>query len=128
MRSGKLWVIGLLGLGGSMAGGAVFYWTRPETRVRWAFTQIHTQLVRGRPQVAANFVSAQVDFRGTVVTREQFLVQYKPDLHSGSIEVAACPSVPDHRTVALEDRLYCFVFEEKLWRLHWVGEGKCGCR
>jgi len=32
------------------------------------------------------------------------------------------------QTVAMKDLTYCFILDGRLWRLHWIGAGSCGCK
>lgn len=128
MKSGKYWVLGILAFGALLATLAVLYWRRPETRVLWSFTQIHTALVRNRKPVAASFVAVEVRAGDRSMSRDEFLETYRPPAVSGEPEAAPCPAAPGHWAVRLRGLAYCFRLEEKLWKLHQLGPEPCACR
>ncbi len=127
MKSGKLWVLGLLALGVAAGLTAVLYWTRPQNAVRGAFTQLHSALLRDRNDRAQRLVAAEVTLDGRRMAGQDFLGSYKRPAQSGLIEVAPCAADPAHWTVTLRDRHYCYLREGRSWRLHWVGPAPCGC-
>jgi hypothetical protein len=128
MNSGKLWVIGLLALGGVAGGVAVTYWKRPQNSVRWSFTQIHTSLVRGRKEAAVRFLAPRVLWQGRDCSAPEFIAAYGLPPQADTIQVASCAATAPHWTVAMTDQVYCFFEEGPLWKLHWVGPGPCSCR
>ena len=117
MKSGKLWVMGLLALGVGSGLFSVIYWKRPENRARWSFSQIHSALLRNRPEAAAKFITGRVAFFGKEMSREEFLKAYVMDSKSDLLVVAPCAKTPDHWDVSLRGRSFCFVLEGKLWKL-----------
>ena len=127
MKSGQAWVLGLLGLGAVAGIIAVTYWQRPENSVRWSFTQIHTSLVRNRKEAAGRFLAPRVTWDGKEMSGPEFLESYRLPPEADTIDTAVCPSVPAHWTVTMRGRLYCFIGEKTLWRLHWVGSEPCTC-
>ncbi len=128
MKSGRYWVIGIFAVAGALALGAVLYWRRPETRVRWSFTQIHSSLLRNRKEVAASFLARRVTLARKDLSPAEFLESYDAKRVSGPLDVAPCPSIADHRLVRIAKGTYCFLLEGDLWRLHWVDAGPCACR
>jgi len=128
MNSGKKWVLGLLALGTCAALVAVTYWQSPENSVRWSFTQIHTSLVRGKKDQAGRFLAPRVTVHGKEMTAAQFIVDYIPPAKADVIDTKPCPIVAAHQTVAMKDLTYCFIQDGRLWRLHWIGAGACGCK
>lgn len=128
MKSGKLWVAGLLALGVAAGLSAVLYWTRPDNAVRGSFTQLHSSLLRERPERAARLVAAEVTVDGRTLAGRDFLGSYKPPAESGLIEIASCTAEPSHWTVSLRDRRYCYLKEGRSWKLHWLGPAPCACR
>ena len=128
MNSGKKWVLGLLGLGACAGLIAVTYWQRPENSVRWSFTQIHTSLVRGKKDQAGRFLAPRVTVHGKDMSGAEFLVNYIPPPQADRIETMPCAVVTAHQTVTMKDLTYCFIQDGRLWRLHWIGAGACGCR
>lgn len=128
MRSGKIWVLGLLSLGAAAGTIAVTYWRSPENSVRWSFTQIHTSLVRGKKDSAARFLAPRMTFNGKEVSGAEFLNAYSLDRQTDEIETRPCPTTPSHMTVTMSGQGYCFFQEKSLWKLHWVGPAPCTCR
>jgi hypothetical protein len=128
VKSGKLWVAGVLALGAGAALVAVLYWKSPANRVRWSFTQLHTSLLRNRPQAAAVFVASRVAYEGKEMSPEEFLRTYPLDSQGDRIEASPCARAPEHWDVAFRARAYCFVLERDLWRLHAVAPAPCACR
>lgn len=128
MKSGKGWVLGILGFGLLLALGAILYWRRPETRVLWSFTQIHTSLVRSKKEQAGSFVATDVSWGGRTLRREEFLAEYRLPAESGRAAAAPCPARPEHWNVRLRDLEYCFRPEGGLWKLHRIGAAPCDCR
>lgn len=128
MKNGRLWVLGLLGLGAIPGMVAVTYWKSPQNSVRWSFTQIHTSLVRGKKDAAARFLMPSVSFNGKTLTAAEFLSAYSLDRQTAEIETRPCPSSPPHWTVIMSGQNYCFAQEGSLWKLHLVGSPPCACR
>jgi hypothetical protein len=128
MKSGKLWVLGLLSLGAAAGLVAVTYWKRPENSVRWSFTQIHTSLVRGKKDAAARFLAPRIVLNGKEMSAADFLAAYSLDRQTDDIDTVPCPSVPTHWTVTMANQSYCFVQDGPLWKLHVVGPVPCACR
>lgn len=128
MNSGKKWVLGLLGLGACAGMIAVNYWQHPENSARWSFTQIHTSLVRGKKEQAGRFLAPRVTVHGKEMTDAQFVTDYILPAKADAIDTQPCGAVGAHQTVRMKDLVYCFVPDGKLWRLHWVGTGACGCK
>ena len=133
MNSGKKWVLGLLAFGACGGMVAVTYWQRPENSVRWSFTQIHTSLVRpshvrGQKEKILRFIAPRVTFHGKEMSDVEFLDAYIPPSTADVIETQPCAAVGVHQTVRMKDLTYCFIQDGKLWRLHWVGKGACGCK
>lgn len=128
MNNGKYWVFGLLSLGAVAGLIAVTYWKRPENSVRWSFTQIHTNLVRGKKDAAARFLAPRVTLNGKDLSAAEFLDAYSLDRQTDEIETVPCPAVPAHMTVTMSKQVYCFELSGPLWRLHLVGTPPCPCR
>jgi hypothetical protein len=133
MNSGKKWVLGLLAFGAAGGLVAVTYWQRPENSVRWSFTQIHTSLVRpshvrGSKEKIARFLAPRVTVHGREMSDAEFVDAYIPPSTADVIQTQTCAAVPAHQVVAMKDLVYCFIADGRLWRLHWVGKGSCGCR
>jgi hypothetical protein len=134
MNSGKKWVLGLLAFGACGGLIAVTHWQRPENSVRWSFTQIHTSLVRpshvrNQNEKVIRFLTPRVTVYGREMSPEEFLVAYIPPSTADVITTELCSAVPEHQLVRMKDLVYCFVGGEgTLWRLHWVGKEKCGCK
>ena len=133
MNSGKKWVLGLLALGTCAALVAVTYWQSPENSVRWSFTQIHTSLVRpahvkGQKEKILRFLMPSVTVHGKEMSDAAFIDAYIPPSTADVIETKPCAAVATHQTVVMKDLSYCFIQDGKLWRLHWLGTGACGCK
>jgi hypothetical protein len=128
MKSGTIWVLGLLALGACAGLIAVTHWQRPENSVRWSFTQIHTSLVRGKKEQAGRLLAPRVTVHGKEMTDAEFVVAYIPPATADVIETQPCAATPAHQIVRMKDLVYCFYGEGTLWRLHWVGKNACGCK
>lgn len=129
MKSGRWWVLGLLGLGAVAGTIAVTYWQRPENSVRWSFTQIHTSLVRGKKDAAARFLAPRITWNGREMSSAEFLSAYTLPAQADVIETAVCPRTPAHLTVAMKGLVYCFVSDGgTFWRLHALETGACSCK
>jgi hypothetical protein len=130
MKSGRLWVLGLLALGAALALVAVTYWKRPENSVRWSFTNLHTAVVRGKRDQALRLLAPTVTWNGKDYADRDFAAAYALPPKAGEIETFACPARGEHQVVRMNDLAYCFVTDgsRTLWRLHWVGPGPCTCR
>lgn len=122
MKSGKLWVVGLLVLGAGAGLFSVVYWRQPENRVRWSFSQLHSALLRKRVDASGKFVADRVNVSGKEMSRDEFLATYVMEPKSDLLVVTPCAKIPGHWDVALRGRIYCFVFEGKLWKLHGIGD------
>lgn len=124
---GPWWVVALLALGAAAGLFAALYWTSPANGVRWSFTQIHTSLVRGNRAAAEALVADGVLEDGRPLPRRLFLDTYTPD-QPARIQAQPCPAVPDHWTVRMRDKAYCFLREGRAWKLHALGPVPCACR
>ncbi len=125
--SGKLGVVLLFVVGGGATLWAILFWRDPENSVRWSFTQLHSSLVRGRKEQAAQFVAPAVFASGRERPRDEFLAWYALPPHPGELDVALCPATAGHWTVTMGDLVYCFVRSKNAWQVHWIGEKACGC-
>jgi hypothetical protein len=118
----------MLALGAAAGGFAALYWTSPSNSVRWSFTQFHTSLVRGNRRTAEALVAPRVVLSGREMRADEFLAGYQAPRNPGPLEVAPCPSAPDHWTVAMSGQSYCFLLVGRAWKLHRIGPPPCGCR
>jgi hypothetical protein len=128
INSGKWWILGLLALGSTAGLIAVTYWQSPQNSVRWSFTQIHTSIVRNKRDNVARFLRPRVTLDGRTMSAEDFQATYALPAQPDVIEAAPCAATPGHWTVAMHGRIYCFIGEGRLWKLHWVGNLPCACR
>jgi len=126
--SGKLGVLLLFAVGGGATLWAILFWRNPENSVRWAFTQLHSSLVRGRKEQAAQFVAPRVEASGREMGRDEFMAAYQLPPRPGELHEAPCPKTAGHWTVRMDDAIYCFVRGKNAWQLHHIGTGVCGCR
>ena len=127
MKTGRLTVAAIFAVSGGLALTAVLYWKNPENRARWSFTRFHSLLVRDHPEQAAAFVAREVVFDGRTLSREAFMAAYALPKRSGEVETQPCPAAPDHWSVRMNERVYCFQLEDDLWKVHWVGNAPCDC-
>jgi hypothetical protein len=127
MKSGQWWVLGLFALGSAAGIFAVTYWKSPENSVRWSFTQIQTSLVRDKKESAARFLAPRVRWKGRDLTAAEFVAAYTQPLDPDVFETTPCPATPGHWIVTMKENVFCFVEDKNLWRLHWVGTGRCDC-
>ena len=126
--NGKIWV-GILAAFGAAGGTvAVTHWQRPENSVRWAFTQLHTSLLRKRMEAPRQLTADVVVVDGRPQPRDVFLAAYLPPTQPGELDVRPCAADGAHWTVAMAGRTYCFQPAGRAWQLHWIGSGPCGCR
>ena len=125
MKSGRLWVIGLLAFGGVGASFAFWHWSRPENGVRWTFTQLHTSLLRKRMDPVMQIVGPEVLLDGRKLNRNDFLAAYVVPAKPGDLEVAPCPAAPGHWDVAMNGRAWCFEPKGRAWILHRLGPAPC---
>jgi hypothetical protein len=128
MKSGAWWVLGLLALGSCAGLFAVTYWKRPDSSVRWSFTQIQTSLVRDKKEAAARFLAPRVTWNGKDLSAAEFMAAYTQPPEPDVIEAQPCAAQPSHWTVTMRKDVFCFVQDKTLWRLHSVGVGSCGCK
>lgn len=128
MKSGKLWVVGMIALGTALGLLSVAYWTRSENQVRGAFTQFHTALLRGPREKAVRLVADRASIDGKEMSRDEFLAAYRVESTSGLLEALACPAQPGHWDVRMKGRAYCFLRDEGRWKLHAVGPSPCACK
>ena len=124
---GRWWVFALLALGAAAGLFAALYWTFPANGVRWSFTQIHTSLVRGNRAAAEALVADTVLDAGRPRTRREFMDAYAPD-RPARIRTEPCPAAPEHWTVLMNDKAYCFLREGRAWKFHALGPAPCACR
>ena len=125
MKSGRLWVLGLLLLGSAAGVFAVFHWSRPENAVRWTFTQFHTSMLRKRLDTVRQIVGDRVTLDGLPMAREEFIAAYVVPANPGELAVAPCPAAPGHWAVLMTGRAWCFSPEGRGWKLHRAGPGPC---
>jgi len=128
MKSGGWWVLGMLALGSAAGMFAVTYWKRPDSSVRWSFTQIHTSLVRGRKEAAARFYAPRVIWDGKEMSDAEFSAAYTQPPEAAPIETQPCPSAPSHWIVTMKTNVFCFYEDGSIWRLHEVGTAACRCK
>lgn len=124
MKSGRLWVLGLLLLGSAAGVFAVWHWSRPENAVRWTFTQFHTSLIGKRLKPARQIAGETVTVDGHPLSREDFLASYVVPL-TQTLAVSPCPGAPGHWAVRMGDRAWCFEKRERAWILHRIGPAPC---
>jgi hypothetical protein len=123
MKSGRLWVLGLLVLGSAAGVFAVWHWSRPENAVRWTFTSFHASMLPRR-KPAREVAAERVILDGLAMTREDFFSTYaspKP----GDLSVTPCPATPGHWDARMNGRAWCFAKEGRNWRFHRVGREPC---
>jgi hypothetical protein len=130
MKSGRLWVLGLLAVGAALALGAVLYWKRPSNSVRWSFTNFHAAVLRGKRDQALRLCAPKVSWHGKEHSDRDFAAAYALPAMSGEIEALPCAAQPAHWDVRMNDLVYCFDNDAggTLWRLHRVGTQPCGCK
>jgi len=126
--SGKIWVAILAAFGAVGGIVAVTHWQRPENGVRWAFTQLHTSLLRKRMEAPRQLTADVVTMDGRPVPRAAFLASYVPPPQPGVLDVRPCPATPGHWAVGMDGRAYCFQPAGRGWQLHWIAATPCGCR
>lgn len=125
-RSGRLWVLGLLLLGSAGGAFAVWHWSRPESAVRWTFSQFHTALLRKRMDAPRQIAADTVTLDGLPMPKEDFLAAYEVPSKPGDLQVAPCPAAPGHWAVTRgSERAWCFLKEGRAWKLHRVGPTPC---
>ena len=131
MKSGRLWVLGLLALGAGAAAFAVWTWSRPENAVRWTFTQFHATLLRRnddparRLKTLRQIAAERVVLDGLPMDREDFLGAYVVPADPTALLSVPCPAAPGHWTVVMGGRAWCFAPEGRGWKLHRVGGAPC---
>jgi hypothetical protein len=128
VKSGRLWVIGLLAFGGVGALIAVSHWSKPENSVRWTFTQLHTSMLRKRQEPVLQIVGPEVLLDGRRLSRADFLAAYVPPAKPGDLDVAPCPACPAHWAVTMHGRAWCFAPEGRGWVLHRIGPAPCDAK
>jgi len=125
VKTGRLWVAGLLLLGSCAAAFAVWHWSRPENAVRWTFTQFHMSLLRKRLDPVRQIAGERVILDGRDLAREDFIASYAVPPTQGELRVAPCPAATGHWNALMNERAWCFVRQERAWKLHRVGKAPC---
>lgn len=125
--NGKIWVALLAAFGAVGGVIVVTHWQRPENSVRWAFTQLHTSLLRKRMDAPRQLTADVVTMDGRPLPRADFLAAYVPPPQPGTLDVRHCPAVNTHWVVGMSGRTYCFEPHGRGWQLHWIGPSPCGC-
>jgi hypothetical protein len=128
VKTGRIWVLGLVALGSCAAVFAVWHWSRPENAVRWTFTQFHMSLLRKRLDPVRQIAAETVISDGQRQSREDFIAGYVVPATQGPLTVAPCPASPGHWDALMNERAWCFAPLKRGWALHRVGKAPCDDR
>ena len=128
MNAGKVVILAIIAIGIAAGLFASIYWSQPEHAVAGSFTQIHTLLMRGPKTDALRLLSATVTLDGRRIAASEFLETYALPPNGDRIQIVPCESTPEHWTLTMGERCYCFFREGKTWKLHWVDRAPCRCR
>ncbi len=127
-KNGKLWVLGMLGLGAAAAGTALLYWKDPRRSSGQTFTLFHSLLIRKQDATARQLLADAVTLDGRTLSGDEFMRAYPLPRKASEIDSQPCPGAAGHWWIRMESRAYCFAPHGSAWRLHWVGDQPCGCR